>query len=141
MTSESYLYGQGDGSYQAAGQLDGITQLVERFYFYMETLPQARGILAMHDSDLTESKKKLAYFLSGWLGGPRLYAENYGSIRIPMAHRHLNITEVERDAWLLCMKKALDEQPYPEAFKDYLLDQLFVPAERIRVACESHQDK
>jgi len=74
---------------------------------------------------------ELSYFLSGWLGGPKLYAENYGSISIPQAHKHLSLGADESEAWLLCMQKAIDEQPYEAAFKIYLIEQLRVPAERI----------
>ena len=65
-------------------------------------------------------------------GGPSRCAETLGPIQIPMVHRHLPIGETESDAWLLCMTHALDEQPYPDALKRYLLRELFVPAERIR---------
>ncbi len=125
-------YGDGDTSYRAAGEFAGLQRLVERFYFYMDTLPEARAIRAMHRDDLSESKDKLARFLSGWLGGPKLYREKYGEIIVPRAHHHLPIGTAERDAWLLCMEKALEEQPYAEDFKRYMLEQLFVPAERSR---------
>jgi len=49
-----------------------------------------------------------------------------------MIHQHLSVASAERDAWLLCMKKAADDQPYQLSFKKYLLEQLFVPAERVR---------
>jgi len=125
-------YGTEDASYKAAGELEGITKLVNRFYDYMDELDQAKIIRAMHPKDLTISRDKLICFLSGWLGGPRLYAPKYGQISIPQVHRHLTVDSPERDAWLLCMKKAAAEQPYDEKFKQYLLEQLFVPAERIR---------
>ena len=125
-------YGTEDASYKAAGELEGITKLVNRFYDYMDELDEAKIIRAMHPKDLTISRDKLICFLSGWLGGPRLYAPKYGQISIPQVHRHLTVDTPERDAWLLCMKKAAAEQPYDEKFKQYLLEQLFVPAERIR---------
>jgi hemoglobin len=125
-------YGDGDASYQAAGQFEGLIMLAERFYFYMDTLPEAAVIRGMHADDLTESKDKLARFLSAWLGGPKLYSEKYGPIAIPRAHAHLPIGSDERDAWLLCMEKALAEQPYAEDFKAYMLKQLSIPAERCR---------
>lgn len=131
------MYGTNDNSYHAAGQLAGITRLVDAFYEHMDRDPQAREIRTMHPQDLSESRRKLAYFLSGWLGGPRLYSEHYGSINIPAVHRHLKVATPERDAWLVCMQKAIDEQPYADDFKTYLLEQLKVPAERIRIACES----
>ena len=87
----------------------------------------------MHANDLSESSKKLSYFLSGWLGGPKLYLNTYGSINIPLAHKHLSVGLAESEAWLLCMQKAVDSQPYEETFKVYLMEQLRVPAERIRM--------
>lgn len=125
-----------DGSYLAAGELPGLIKLVDAFYDFMDTLPEAQAIRAMHKKDLTESRQKLAYFLSGWLGGPRLYAEHFGGINIPAAHRHFPVSYEERDAWLLCMQRAVELQPYEESFKEYLMQQLSVPAERIRMACE-----
>jgi len=133
--SESRLqqpYGTDDASFQAAGQYDGIKALVDAFYDAMESLPEAQTIRAMHPDDLTESRDKLTRFLCGWLGGPKLFSEKYGAIRIPVAHRHLEIGPAERDAWLQCMKVAAEAQPYPEDFKHYLLEQLWVPAERSR---------
>ena len=137
--SDPLPYGTGDGSYQAAGGLEGISRLVNAFYDHMEELPEAAIIRRMHADDLSESRKKLTYFLSGWLGGPRLYRENYGAIVIPSAHSHMKIGAAERDAWMLCMQKAVAEQPFAEDFKEYLLQQLFIPAERTRVACEKRR--
>lgn len=129
------IFGQGDASYRAAGELEGLTRLVEEFYQQMDRLPAAGRIRAMHPEDLKESKRKLVYFLSGWLGGPKLYKEHYGSIIIPSAHRHLDVNSDDADMWLLCMANALDLQPYESEFKEYLLDQLRVPATRIYQAC------
>jgi hemoglobin len=131
-TATKQTYGQLDASYKAAGKLDGIRRLVDSFYDYMDNLEEAKIIKAMHTNDLTVTKDKLTCFLSGWLGGPRLYSEKYGSISIPMIHKHLSVASADRDAWLLCMKHAANDQPYNEIFKKYLLEQLFVPAERIR---------
>lgn len=129
-------YGTKDASYKAAGELPGLTKLVNSFYDSMENLPEAKVIRSLHRSDLTEARKKLTYFLSGWLGGPKLYAEHYGSITIPSAHKHLAIGQEEMEAWILCMQKAVDEQPYEESFRIYLIEQLRVPAERIKVVCD-----
>ncbi|EAR55824.1 hypothetical protein SKA34_15520 [Photobacterium sp. SKA34] len=126
------VYGVGDSTLQAAGGELGVKQLVDAFYYYMDTLPVAAKVRAMHSPDLTESKAKLTTFLVGWMGGPSRYAEMYGSINIPGAHRHLDIGLAEKDAWLLCMQKALDDQPYEETFKRYMMVQLSFPAEMCR---------
>jgi hemoglobin len=118
--------------YQAAGELAGITRLVDQFYTCMDTLPEAEVIRTMHPPDLTESRRKLTYFLCGWLGGPRLFQQHYGPISIPGAHKRFPIGYEERDAWLLCTQRALAVQPYSDQFKDYLLTALSIPAERVR---------
>lgn len=125
-------YGMGDATYQAVGGYDGLVKLVDDFYDAMDTLPEAQSIRAMHADDLSSSRDKLVHFLSGWMNGPQIYAEKYGSINIPQAHAFLDIKEAERDAWLLCMQTAIAKQNYPKALQDYLKQQFFRPAERIR---------
>ena len=102
----------------------------------MDSLDEAKIIRAMHPKDLSLSSVKLAYFLSGWLGGPKLFSENFGPIRIPKAHSHLSITSKEGEAWMLCMEKAVQDQPYEKEFKVYLIEQLGVPTDRIVKACD-----
>jgi hemoglobin len=88
-----------------------------------------------HPEDKEMSRDKLALFLCGWMGGPKPFIEKYGTIRIPDAHKHLDITAVERDLWLDCMARALAEQDYPPALVEYLRQQLYIPAERVRQVC------
>lgn len=125
-------YGVEDGSFRAAGGIDGIRRLVDDFYDLMDEREGALTIRRMHPEDLEESRDKLARFLCGWLGGPKRYREKYGPISIPKAHAHLTVGEAERDAWLLCMAEAIERQPYPLDFALYLMRELRVPAERIR---------
>lgn len=129
--SSTPLYGFSDTSFQAAGGEACIRKLVDDFYRYMDELPDAAVIRAMHKPDLALSRDKLTLFLCGWMGGPKLYHEKYGGINIPRDHAHLPIGEAERDAWLLCMEKAIAEQGYAPEFASYLLAQLRIPAQRI----------
>lgn len=135
--NEKSLFGKEDNSYMAAGQEEGLTKLCDDFYYFMDTLPEAKTIRDMHPKDLTESSQKLAFFLCGWLGGPRKFQEKYGPIHIPKRHSHLKIGPDETEAWLLCMEKALERQDYTEDFKKYLLVQLRVPAERIQAVSKN----
>ncbi|MEN9728835.1 MAG: hypothetical protein RL434_3201 [Pseudomonadota bacterium] len=130
--TEPRVYGVGDASYRAAGGEEGLRKLVDRFYELMDTREDARVIRAMHDPDLTVSRDKLTRFLCGWLNGPKRYQEKYGAISIPGSHAHLAIGGAERDAWLSCMREALADQPWAQDFKDYLLQALSRPAERVR---------
>ncbi|MBL1432374.1 MAG: group II truncated hemoglobin [Gammaproteobacteria bacterium] len=124
-------YGDGDTSFLAAGGIDGIHKLVENFYHKMDTLEFAQTIREMHPADLTLSIDKLALFLCGWLGGPRLYKEKYGTINIPKIHAPFSIDDPDANAWLECMRRAISEQNYADDFCDYLIVQLRIPASRI----------
>ncbi len=133
-------YGDGDTSFQAAGGEEGIRKLADAFYDVMAELPQAKLIHDMHGDNIDILRDKLARFLCGWLGGPKLFREKYGPIQIPKAHNHLDIGIEERDAWLACMKQALAQQPYAEDFKDYMLKELFRPADRSRTKDQGTAD-
>lgn len=131
--SGAKTYGQADHSFQTAGGVDGIRQLVTDFYHQMDSLSEASHIRSLHPADQEESIDKLARFLTGWMGGPPLYDEKYGQISIPGAHYHIDIGIAERDAWLLCMEKALHLQAdYPQDFREYLMKQLSFPANLCR---------
>ena len=125
-------YGTGDASFQAAGGEAGIRKLVDDFFNRMGSDERFATIYDMHPDDKAVSRDKLARFLCGWLGGPKLYHEKYGSISIPGVHAHLAIATPERDQWLTCMSETVAEQPFDESFRQYLMEQLFVPAEAVR---------
>jgi hemoglobin len=100
----------------------GLRGLVERFYGYMDSLPQAAPVRAMHPDDLAGSRDKLFKFLSGWLGGPDLFVEEFGHPRLRMRHFPFAIGPAAVDQWLLCMRKALDDSDADPAFKEQLFD-------------------
>ena len=95
--------------YERLGGEQALRQLVDRFYDLMDSRPEAAGIRVMHPDDLSISRDKLFKFLSGWLGGPPLYEEEYGHPRLRARHLPFKIGVEERDAWLLCMEQALEE--------------------------------
>ena len=86
-----------------------IDRLVERFYERMDTLPEARTIRTMHAADLGLIKDVLKRYLSEWTGGPKLYSVEKGHPRLRQRHIGFAIGDAERDAWLLCMRGALEE--------------------------------
>ena len=95
--------------YEIIGGEQTLLNLVERFYFYMDTLSEAQGIRAIHQHNLSSAKDKLFKFLSGWLGGPNLFIEEFGHPMLRARHLPFVIGESERDQWMLCMNKALAE--------------------------------
>lgn len=83
--------------YDRIGGADTIRSLAQRFYQFMDELPEAYGIRKLHPSDLQGSEEKLFLFLSGWLGGPQLYVEQYGHPMLRRRHLPFSIGEAERD--------------------------------------------
>lgn len=114
---------------------DGIQALSNAFYDIMDTLPEAAGVRAMHAQDLEPMKIKLAEYLTGWMGGPPLYSEKYGTVCMTTPHEHYHIGPLERDQWLLCMDKALEQV----AASDELLEMLKVPMFRIADAVRNRE--
>lgn len=110
--------------YHVIGGEAAIHDLVERFYFYMDTLPEARGIRAIHQPDLASAKSKLFKFMSGWLGGPDLFVQEYGHPMLRRRHLPFAIGKSERDQWLLCMNKAIAEIPMDERLETNLKNAL-----------------
>ena len=86
-----------------------IRTLVHRFYQIMDELPETYGIRKMHAENLQHSEDKLFKFLSGWMGGPQLYIQEYGHPMLRRRHLPFTIGVSERNQWMLCMNKALKE--------------------------------
>lgn len=106
--------------YQRLGGERVLRELVERFYANMNVLPETRAIRKMHAADLGGAKEKLFKFLSGWLGGPDLFVEEYGHPRLRMRHFPFAIGMKERNQWMLCMDKALDDTPMDADLRELL---------------------
>lgn len=115
--------------YEQLGGEAAVRSLVERFYALMDQLPQARAIRAMHPADLSQSKERLFMFLSGWLGGPPLYAERHGPPRLRRDHMAFAIDAAARDAWMACMTQALAEQVEDETLRAQLTAAFFKTAD------------
>ncbi|NWF62960.1 MAG: group II truncated hemoglobin [Chloroflexi bacterium] len=106
--------------YELLGGETGVRALVDRFYDLMDSSPEARDIRALHAASLKQSREKLFMFLSGWSGGPPLYIEKFGHPRLRMRHMLFTIGERERDQWLWCMNKALEEADFSPAVVAHL---------------------
>jgi hemoglobin len=100
-------FGQDRTPYEALGGADAVRGLVDAFYDTMDADESYATIRAMHD-DLSSSRDKLFWFLSGWLGGPPLYVERKGHPRLRQRHAPFKIDAAAVASWLKCMGLALD---------------------------------
>lgn len=94
--------------FERIGGAPVIDRLVEAFYARMNALPEAGTIRALHANNLGPAKVVLKRYLGEWTGGPRLYSAERGHPRLRQRHIGFPIGEPERDAWLLCMRGALE---------------------------------
>ena len=123
--------------YERIGGEAGIRRLVDRFYDLMDSAPEAVHVRALHATSLTASREKLRLFLTGWTGGPQLYVARHGHPRLRMRHFPFAIGARERDEWLWCMDRALDEQEMPPELRTHLHERLHALADHMRNQPES----
>ena len=97
--------------YQRLGGEAGVRLLVNTFYDLVESRPEGQPLRVMHNegSGLAHVRETQVMFLSGFLGGPQLYVEQYRHANVRQMHAHLAIGEAEADSWLTCMDMALEK--------------------------------
>jgi hemoglobin len=96
--------------YERIGGEAGVRQLVRTFYDLVEAEPEGAPLRIMHNegNGLAHAREAQFMFLSGFLGGPQLYVEQFRHSNVKQMHAHLAIGEVEAQSWLSCMAKALE---------------------------------
>jgi hemoglobin len=119
-------------AYEIVGGEATVRRIADRFYDIMDSTPEAAGIRALHGSDLTAVRERLFEFLTAWLGGPRLYFQRPGNNCIMSAHRPFPIGAAERDAWMTCMRRALEDVGLPADYRAVLEEAFQRMAEAFR---------
>ena len=114
------------------GGEEAVHRLVTRFYDLMDEDPDYYGIRKLHPPTLDGSRAKLYKFLVGWLGGPPLYEQEYGHPRLRARHLPYAIASAERDQWLACMARAMQDVDVPPALRARLEDSFFKTADWMR---------
>lgn len=97
-----------------------VRDLANAFYDHMDQDAEFTGIRKLHPEDLVESRDKFHDFLCGWLGGPQHYLQKHGHPRLRMRHAPFAIGDSERDQWLGCMAKAMDDQAIDGEVRTFL---------------------
>lgn len=108
--------------YEAIGGDQAVRALTRRFYALMDSLPEAARCRAVHPPDLSGSEEKLYEYLTGWLGGPPLYTDKRGHPMLRRRHFAAPIGPAERDEWLLCFTRALDETIAGDGLRRIILE-------------------
>lgn len=122
--------------YDAVGGDPTVKALVSRFYQLMDTLPEAARCRALHPADLSGSEAKFYDYLTGWLGGPPVYVEKHGHPMLRRRHFVAPIGVAERDEWLLCFERALDDTVSNEKLRAIILE----PVTRLAHHMQNRED-
>ncbi|MGH7619319.1 MAG: group II truncated hemoglobin [Gemmatimonadaceae bacterium] len=118
--------------FQQLGGDAGVRRLVDRFYDLVDSAAEASTIRKLHAASLNASRDKLHLYLSYWTGGPPTYVQRNGHPRLRARHLPFAISSKERDEWLWCMDRALDEHEMPEALREDLREKLHGLADHMR---------
>ncbi len=101
-TSPATLYARVDGE-------QGVVALVRSYIHYVKTLDEVKDLRVLYKEDMSRYETRMIEFLSGWLGGPALYLQRHGMPMLREHHRHYHIDENTRDQWMICMRRALQD--------------------------------
>ncbi len=82
-----------------------LHRLVDTFYGLVAQNPDLAPIFP---NELTETARKQKQFLTQFLGGPPLYSEEHGHPMLRARHFPFPVTPTRANAWLSCMKQAMD---------------------------------
>jgi hemoglobin len=93
--------------YAEVGGAPTFDKIVSRFYEEVAADDVLRPLYP--EEDLGPAEVRLRMFLEQYWGGPRTYSDQRGHPRLRMRHGPFKIGPIERDAWLRCMRIAVDE--------------------------------
>jgi hemoglobin len=109
-----------------------VHALVDRFYDLMDLEPDYAALRAAHGTELANAREKLKMFLTGWMGGPQRYTEQFGHPRLRMRHMPFSIGIAERDQWVACMDQAMQETHVDATLRTRLKDSFMQTADWMR---------
>jgi hemoglobin len=112
--------------YDAVGGEETFRRIVGRFY---EEVAKDEMLRALYpEEDLGPAEDRLRLFLMQYWGGPHTYSEQRGHPRLRMRHAPFVIGPLQRDAWLRCMRIAVDESGVAEPYRTQLWEYLEMAA-------------
>ena len=104
--------------YDDVGGAPVFHKIVSRFYEEVRADPVLRPLYP--EEDLGAAEVRLRMFLEQYWGGPRTYSDQRGHPRLRMRHFPFKIGPIEHDAWLRCMRIAVDEAGLTHAHREQL---------------------
>lgn len=105
-SEHAHPWGDAATPYEEIGGTETVEALSHAFYDIIEE--DSPLLRAMLPASTVNTRKKLAMYLSGWLGGPPLYEQRWGHPKLRMRHFPFTIGDDEAAEWMRCMRLAMD---------------------------------
>jgi hemoglobin len=131
----AYVPSSADSPFDRLGGEAGVRALVEHFYDAMTELEPALALLHPCDADgrvTRTSRDRFALFFMGWLGGPQDYIAQHGHPRLRMRHASVPVDGAMANAWMRCMRTALDRSAVDGDVRAFLEEKLADLAQFLR---------
>jgi hemoglobin len=97
---------QMESLYEQIGGAETIDRLVRAFYPKVYAHPE---LIPLFPEGVDEVRAKQYLFLTQFIGGPMLYTDRHGFGNMRTVHARFQITPARAEAWLSCMREAMDE--------------------------------
>lgn len=95
--------------YERLGGEQGLTTLVDKYLEILHSDPAYATLCQQYVNGTEHYRARMLEYLTGWFGGPALYAQKHGLPRLRENHQRLQITATLRDLWFGCMHQAVSE--------------------------------
>jgi hemoglobin len=115
--------------YELFGGERFFSDLVSQFYARVATNEILRPMYPARDME--GAAQRLKMFLEQYWGGPTTYSEERGHPRLRMRHAGFHIGPAAKDAWLTCMREAVDGMEMPAEQQEKLWRYLEGAAEHL----------
>ncbi len=113
--------------YEEVGGEAFFSDLISQFYAHVAMDPILRPMYP--EKDMKGAAERLQTFLEQYWGGPTTYSDNRGHPRLRMRHAGFHIDSTARDAWIKCMKSAVDGVEMSEIHREQLWSYLEMAAD------------
>ncbi|CAN2212316.1 COG2346 Truncated hemoglobins [Candidatus Nanopelagicaceae bacterium] len=115
--------------YELFGGEPFFSDLVSQFYARVATNEILRPMYP--ERDMEGAAQRLKMFLEQYWGGPSTYSEERGHPRLRMRHAGFHIGPAAKEAWLTCMRQAVDGMEMEAAAQEKLWRYLEGAAEHL----------
>jgi hemoglobin len=115
--------------YELFGGEPFFADLVSQFYARVATNEILRPMYP--ERDMAGAARRLQMFLAQYWGGPATYSAERGHPRLRMRHAGFHIGPAAKDAWLTCMREAVDGMELDGASREKLWRYLEGAAEHL----------